>query len=149
MKVVMDKEQIKDIIPHRDPFLLLDEIVDIEESERIVALKKVRNDEYYFQGHFPGFPVMPGVLIVEAMAQAAAVLAMKTLSEDIRNNYICYFMKIDEASFRKPVLPGDEMIMTVSLIKQRSTVWSMRGEAKVEGEIVAESIFKAILKEKE
>ena len=147
MKSILDISEIKKIIPHRYPFLLLDRILELNLNKNIVALKNVTINEEFFNGHFPQKPVMPGVLIIEAMAQAAALFASKSLSDkSIQNeNYIMYFMSIEKAHFRKPVIPGDSMHITVEQIKARKNVWKMSGEAKVDNIKVADAIFSAML----
>jgi 3-hydroxyacyl-[acyl-carrier-protein] dehydratase len=132
-------KEIMAYLPHRYPFLLIDRIVEVENGKRIVSLKNVTINEPFFQGHFPGEPIMPGVLIVEAMAQSWAVLAFHTLpgiksqSKDVR------FIGIDKCRFRKPVLPGDQIRFELEGISQKRSIWKFRGEAFVEGKLVAEA----------
>ncbi len=135
----LDTRAIEAILPHRAPFLMIDH-VDLVDGERIVARKTVAADEIFLQGHFPGHPIMPGVLIVEAMAQAGAVLAARQTSFDPARQ-VMYFMAIDKAKFRKPVLPGDTLKLEVVPLRRGTTAWKMRGEAKVGDILVAEAEF--------
>ncbi len=143
----MDVREIEKYIPHRYPMLLLDRIEELEEGKRVVAIKNVTANEWFFPGHFPGNPVMPGVLMVEAMAQAAGVLAVK--SEKEGKKVTTYFMSIDKAKFRKPVFPGDQLRFEVEVIRRRSTVWKLAGKTYVGDSLVAESEFTAMISEKE
>ena len=144
MKNIISIQDIKKIIPHRYPFLLLDRIVEFEMNKKIVALKNVTINEEFFNGHFPEKPVMPGVLIIEAMAQAAAVFAAKSVGDDSENKII-YFMSIEKAHFRKPVEPGDALYLYIEQIQARSNVWKMSGEAMVDDVKVADAVFSAML----
>lgn len=144
----IDVVEIMKMIPHRYPILLVDRLVDYEEGERAVGLKNVTMNEPHFMGHFPGAPVMPGVLIVEAMAQTSAILVVKTLGDEARGK-IVYFMTIDNARFRKPVVPGDSVYIHVTKVKQRGPVWKFDGVAKVGDTIVAEATFSAMLTDQE
>ena len=144
MESILSIQEIKKIIPHRYPFLLLDKIVQLERNKKIVACKNVTINEDFFNGHFPDKPVMPGVLMIEAMAQAGVVLAKKSV-DDIANNKIIYFMSIEKAHFRKPVEPGDTLYIHVEQVQARRNVWKMRGEVKVEGTKVADAVFSAML----
>ncbi len=132
------------MIPHRYPILLVDRLVDFVEGESAVGLKNVTMNEPHFNGHFPGMPVMPGVLIVEAMAQTSAIFVVKTLGEEAAGK-IVYFMTIDNARFRKPVIPGDSLYIHVEKVKQRGQVWKFKGVAKVGDTICAEATFSAML----
>lgn len=139
-----DLLDIKRMIPHRYPFLLIDRVRDIELNTSAVGLKNVTANEPHFEGHFPAKPVMPGVMIVEAMAQTAAVLVIRTLDlED--NDLLVYFMSIDACKFRQPVTPGDQLELHVSVIKSRGKVWKFSGEGKVDGKLVAEAEFTAMI----
>ena len=147
MKSILDISEIKKIIPHRYPFLLLDRILELNLNKNIVALKNVTINEDFFNGHFPQKPVMPGVLLIEAMAQAAAVFASKSVNDENTNdeNQIIYFMSIEKAHFRKPVVPGDSLHICVEQVQARRNVWKMSGEAKVDNIKVADAIFSAML----
>ncbi len=131
---MIDINEITAVLPHRYPFLLIDRIVEIKEGESIKAVKNVTMNEPFFQGHFPGHPVMPGVLIVEAMAQAGCFLALKSTGE---RDTIFYFMGIDKARFRRQVIPGDTLELSLTVTKKRSSVWLFKGEAHVDGNLVA------------
>lgn len=141
---MINLEQIMEMIPHRHPFLLIDRIVQIESGKDITAIKNVTYSEPYFVGHFPKRPVMPGVLIVESMAQASAVLVVKTVGDEIAGRLV-YFMSIDEARFRKPVVPGNTMHIHASVLQNRRNVWKFRCEAKVSGDKVAEATITAMI----
>jgi len=133
----LDVRAIMQIIPHRYPFLLVDRVLELEEGKRIVALKNVTFNEPFFQGHFPGNPIMPGVLVVEAMAQAGAVLLLHSRPES--RGKVVYFAGIDKAKFRRPVVPGDSVRLQVEVLKLRSRTCLMRGEAYVGEKLVAEA----------
>jgi 3-hydroxyacyl-[acyl-carrier-protein] dehydratase len=133
---MIDINEILTILPHRYPFLLVDKIVELEEGKRAKGIKNVTVNEPFFQGHFPGHPVMPGVLIVESMAQVGGILAFKSAKVE---DQVLYFMGIDDARFRKPVLPGDRLELTVEVLRRRGKVWSLKGEAFVDGALVAEA----------
>lgn len=139
--------EIMGMIPHRYPILLVDRLLEFEPGERAVGLKNVTFNEPHFQGHFPGLPVMPGVLIVEAMAQTSAILVVKTLGEEAKGK-IVYFMSIEEAKFRKPVTPGDALHIHVTKIQNRKNVWKFSGEAKVGDTVHAEAVFSAMIMDK-
>jgi 3-hydroxyacyl-[acyl-carrier-protein] dehydratase len=139
--------EIMEILPHGYPFLLVDRIVELEMGKRVVGIKNVTMNEPFFQGHFPGQPIMPGVLIVEAMAQTAGVLAFKSMPDELRKKAV-YFMGIDKVRFRKPVTPGDQMRMEMIVSKQRKSVWGFTGKAYVEGQVVAEAELLAMLGDK-
>ncbi len=134
---VLDIRKILGILPHRYPFLLVDRIVSIEEDRKVVGIKNVTFNEPFFQGHFPGNPVMPGVLIVEAMAQVGAVLLLRRVPD--REKKLVYFAGIDKARFRRPVTPGDQLRFEVEVLKLRSRTALLRGEAFVDGTLVAEA----------
>jgi beta-hydroxyacyl-ACP dehydratase FabZ len=137
METVLDITQIQAILPHRYPFLLVDRIVEYEPNARVVGIKNVTLNEPFFQGHFPGAPVMPGVLIVEAMAQTAGVLMLATLPD--RESKLVFFTGIDNARFRRPVMPGDQLRMELTVLKLRQRYIRLRGEAFVDGQLVAEA----------
>jgi beta-hydroxyacyl-ACP dehydratase FabZ len=136
-RTVMDIHAIEAVLPHRYPFLLVDRIVAIEDGRKVVGIKNVTFNEPFFQGHFPGSPVMPGVLIVEAMAQVGAVLLLRGIPD--REKKLVYFAGIDKARFRRPVTPGDQLRFEVVVLKLRSRSARLRGEAFVDGVLVAEA----------
>src|SRR5918912_2114677 len=142
---VYDARAIAEILPHRYPFLLVDRIVEYEPGGKIVGVKQVTINEPFFVGHFPGQPVMPGVLILEALAQTAAILALSSMTPEDRAGKITYFMAIDGARFRKPVVPGDRLELHVSVLRNKGSVLKVKGEAKVEGQVVAEGELMAML----
>ena len=141
---VIDIKRIMEMIPHRYPFLLIDRLVDVIVNESAVGIKNVTASEPHFQGHFPGHPVMPGVLIIEAMAQTAAVLVVETLGPSAEGKLV-YFMSVDSARFRKPVGPGDCLRIHVFKERSRGNVWKFRSEVKVDGVLVAEATFAAMI----
>jgi beta-hydroxyacyl-ACP dehydratase FabZ len=141
-------QEIMEIIPHRYPFLLVDKIIEMEMGKRIVGIKNVTMNEPYFQGHFPGHPIMPGVLILEAMAQTGGVLALKSVPPEQVKNKVIYFMSIDNAKFRKPVLPGDQLRFELDVIRQRSNIMSLKSQAFVDNAVVAEAEMKAMIVDK-
>lgn len=147
--VVLDIEAIQKLLPHRQPFLLVDRVVLVEPGVRLVAWKGVTMNEPFFAGHFPGKPVMPGVLILEALAQACALLAMKSLPPEQVEDKITYLMSIDGAKFRRPVVPGDRLELHVEVTKRKGAVWRQRGSAVVDGQTVAEAEFLAMLADRE
>jgi 3-hydroxyacyl-[acyl-carrier-protein] dehydratase len=139
-----DIAKVMKFLPHRYPFLLLDRMFDMNGDESCVGLKNVTINEPFFQGHFPQYPVMPGVLIIEGLAQTAGALCVSSLGEDYKAELV-YFMGIDKAKFRKPVLPGDQLHYHVCKIRNRGRVWRFYGEAKVDGAVVAEAEISAML----
>lgn len=143
----IDVNRIMKMIPHRYPILLVDRILELTTGESAVGLKNVTMNEPHFQGHFPDFPVMPGVLIVEAMAQTAAVVVVESLGKKAEGK-IVYFMTIDDARFRKPVTPGDALHIHVKRIHSRGAVWKFSGEALVDGKVCAEATFSAMIADK-
>jgi len=140
----IDIHRILQVLPHRYPFILVDRILDIVPGERITGLKNVTINEPYFQGHFPGIPIMPGVLIVEAMAQAGGVLIAESV-DLVSMGGLIYFMSIDKVRFRKPVEPGDQLILELEILKIRSRAAKMAGTAKVGDSLVAQGEFMASL----
>jgi 3-hydroxyacyl-[acyl-carrier-protein] dehydratase len=143
---MLDINEVLEYLPHRYPMLLIDRVLDLEEGKTITALKNVTMNEAFFQGHFPGNPIMPGVLTVEAMAQAAGILGMKTLKVKKVN---VYFMSIEKAKFRKPVVPGDQLRFDVSITKTRGKIFKFEGKAFVGDAIVSEAEFTAMMSEEE
>jgi 3-hydroxyacyl-[acyl-carrier-protein] dehydratase len=135
----MDIREILEHLPHRYPFLLVDRVIDVVPGERIVALKNVSVNEPFFPGHYPHHPVMPGVLIVEALAQAAAILSFKTLGGKPDDKSVYYFVGIDGARFKRPVSPGDQLILEVSILANKRGIWKFSAQAKVDGQIAAEA----------
>jgi 3-hydroxyacyl-[acyl-carrier-protein] dehydratase len=140
----IDRQRIMQMIPHRDPFLMIDKVTNVVTNERATGIKHVSPDEYYFRGHFPARPVMPGVLIVEAMAQTAAVLVVHTLGPAAEGKLV-YFMSIDNARFRRPVVPGNILHVHVNKQRHRANVWRFEGQAKVDGRLMAEAVFAAMI----
>lgn len=142
---MIDIKEIQSILPHRYPFLLVDRVLEIEPNVRITAIKNVTMNEAFFVGHFPGNPVMPGVLIIEAMAQAGGVLAFKSGMQG-KN---VYFLTIEKAKFRKPVTPGDQLRLEVKITHTRGPVWKFSGEAYVGDKLAAEAEFSAMVTDKD
>ncbi|MFB3128804.1 MAG: 3-hydroxyacyl-ACP dehydratase FabZ, partial [Lysobacteraceae bacterium] len=136
-------DEIRKILPHREPFLLVDEVLELEENKRIVAVKHVLASEPYFAGHFPGAPVMPGVLIVEAMAQAGALLLLREVPD--RESKLVFFAGIDRARFRQPVFPGDDLRLELTVLSRRVNIAKMDGKAYVGDKLVAEAQLLAML----
>lgn len=143
---MMDIKEIQKLLPHRYPFLLVDRIIDIEPGIKAVGIKNVTINEGFFQGHFPGHPIMPGVLIIEALAQVAGLLAFRS---GISEGKSVYFMSIEKAKFRKPVVPGDQLRLEISILQQRGNVWKFSGNAVVEEKVVAEAEFTAMVTDRE
>jgi len=146
MEATYDIRDIMKYLPHRYPFLLIDRVLEVVPGEKIVALKNVSMNEPFFQGHFPGMPVMPGVLIVEAMAQAGGVLFTSGAPE-AQHGAIMYFMGIDKAKFRKPVVPGDQLIFEVTVLRKRAKTLKLAATATVDGAVVAEAELMATIGE--
>jgi beta-hydroxyacyl-ACP dehydratase FabZ len=142
---VMEQAEIQSLLPHRYPFLLVDRIQELDPDRRIVGIKNVTINEPFFQGHFPGRPVMPGVLILEAMAQVGAILAFKSMGQVPRP--VVYLTGIDGAKFRKPVVPGDRLRFEIDVVKKRGSFWKMQGKAFVEDELVCEAEVTAMVTE--
>ena len=139
MSTQMDIHEILEYLPHRYPFLLIDRVLSCEPGKEIVALKNVSINEPFFTGHFPHHPVMPGVLVVEALAQASAILAFKTSGTKSTDDSIYYFVGIDKARFKKPVCAGDQLILKVSVLRVMRGLWKFACRAEVAGEVVAEA----------
>ena len=140
----VDVQRIMEMIPHRHPFLMIDKVVDMVANERATGIKNVSINEGYVQGHFPARPVMPGVLIIEAMAQTAAVLVVHTLGPEAEGKLV-YFMSVDNARFRRPVFPGDRLDVYVAKQRHRGNVWKFEGQAKVGDNLMAEAVFAAMI----
>jgi beta-hydroxyacyl-ACP dehydratase FabZ len=141
-------QEIMKFLPHRYPFMLIDRILEFEPHKRVVGIKNVTINEPFFQGHFPGHPIMPGVLLIEAMAQTGGVLALKSIPEEEVSKKVLYFMSIDKARFRKPVLPGDQVRFELNMIRERGPVKSFKAVATVDGAVVAESEMMAMVVDK-
>ena len=141
---VIDIERVMQLIPHRYPFLMVDRVIDLIPDVSAVGIKQVSIAEPHFQGHFPKKPIMPGVLIIESMAQTAAVLVVETLGPDAEGKLV-YFMTVDSARFRRPVVPGDTLYIHVFKERQRGNVWRFRAEAKVAGTLCAEATYAAMI----
>jgi 3-hydroxyacyl-[acyl-carrier-protein] dehydratase len=147
MEKTFDIQKIMNLLPHRYPFIMIDRILELVPGEKVVALKNVTINEPFFQGHFPGSPIMPGVLMIEAMGQAGAVLAAESLPEEEQGSLI-YFMGMNNVKFRKPVVPGDQIIFEIKFLKQRAKVFKMSGMAFVDEKRVAEAELMASFGEK-
>jgi 3-hydroxyacyl-[acyl-carrier-protein] dehydratase len=140
----IDLQRIMEMIPHRHPFLMIDQVVGVIANQRATGVKNVSADEYYFRGHFPARPVMPGVLIIEAMAQTAAVLVVHTLGPESEGKLV-YFMSVDHARFRRPVFPPTRLEIHVTKQRNRGNVWKFEGTAKVGDDVMAEAVFAAMI----
>jgi 3-hydroxyacyl-[acyl-carrier-protein] dehydratase len=146
--MVFDIMQIQEMLPHRYPFLLVDRITEVKEGEFVKGYLNISITNAVFQGHFPGHPIYPGVLIIEGMAQTGAILPFTVMDKDELNDKVVYFMSIDNAKFRKPVRPGDRLEYRVSTIKQRGKIWHLKGEAYLDYELAAEAELKAMIMDK-
>jgi 3-hydroxyacyl-[acyl-carrier-protein] dehydratase len=140
----IDTEEIMRLIPHRYPMLMIDRVEDLQLNHRAVGVKNLSINESFFQGHFPGHPIFPGVLIIEAMAQTSAVLVVKTLGKECEGKLV-YFMSVEEARFRKPVVPGDVLHLKVTKERSRGSVWKFSGQAWVGQALAAEAVFTAMI----
>lgn len=142
---MMDSREIQNVLPHRYPFLLIDRIIELEPHVKAVGLKNVTINEPFFQGHFPDQPIMPGVLIIEAMAQVAGILAVRSGAK----GDTIYFMSIEKAKFRKPVVPGDQLRLEINILQHRNNVWKFAGKAFVDNKVASEAEFTAMVTGKE
>jgi 3-hydroxyacyl-[acyl-carrier-protein] dehydratase len=147
MEQTLNIRQIEEILPHRPPFLLVDRILELEPKKRIVGIKNVTINEPFFVGHFPGYPIMPGVLIIEAMAQTGGLLVLRDLPD--RASKLVLFAAIEEARFRRPVVPGDQLRMELEVLTLRNTLCKMKGKATVDGKVVAEAIIMCVIAERD
>ena len=147
MKKNYDIQAIMEFLPHRYPFLLIDRVLEFVPGRKVLALKNVSINEPFFQGHFPGKPIMPGVLILEALGQAGGIMAYPVMQKEKRDVSM-YFMGMDKVRFRKPVVPGDQLFLSVNILQQRSMVFKMAGKARVDDTIVAEAEFMAMIGDK-
>ena len=143
----MDIHAILKQLPHRYPFLLVDRVVELERNTRIKAIKNVTFNEPFFTGHFPGRPVMPGVLILEALAQAAGVLAFDAMGQVPDENNIYYFVGIDSARFKRPVVPGDQLVLEITIDRVRAGIWKFKAIASVDGEVAAEAALMCTMRQ--
>jgi 3-hydroxyacyl-[acyl-carrier-protein] dehydratase len=146
--MMMEIEEVMQYLPHRYPFLLIDRITEMELGKTVTAIKNVTINEPFFPGHFPGAPVMPGVLILEAMAQAAAILSFKTKNYAPEEIGVVYFAGIDGARFKKPVKPGDQLVLKVEIVREMRGIWKYKGRAEVDGVLAAEAELMATLRDK-
>ncbi len=148
--MTMDIIEIQEIIPHRYPFLLVDRITEVVKNKSLVGYKNISINENIFQGHFPGHPIYPGVMILEGMAQAGGILAFQSvdMTKEEASQKVVYFMSIDKAKFRVPVKPGDKLEYHISVIKHKGAIWMLKGEAFVDGKMVAEAELKAMIVDK-
>jgi 3-hydroxyacyl-[acyl-carrier-protein] dehydratase len=147
---MMDVVEIQKILPHRYPFLLIDRVTQIDDNQKLIGFKNVTIGEQVFQGHFPGHPIYPGVMILEGMAQAGGILAFKSMNmtEAQAAEKVVYFMSIDKAKFRSPVRPGDRLEYEISVIKNKGAIWVLQGKAFVDGNLVSEAELKAMVVDK-
>src|SRR5580765_3317082 len=147
METVLHSDGIKRLLPHRFTFLLVDRIIELQPLERIVGIKQVSANEHFFEGHFPGAPVMPGVLVIEALAQCGAILALREIED--RDQKLVLFTGIREARFRRPVVPGDTLVLEITALRTGSRIQRMRGEAKVDGEVCADAELTSVIAPRE
>jgi len=146
--MVFDINQIQEMLPHRYPFLLVDRITNVKEGEEVEGYLNISITNAVFQGHFPGHPIYPGVLIIEGMAQTGAILPFTVMNKEELQDKVVYFMSIDKAKFRKPVKPGDRLVYRVKTIKHRGKIWQLDAKAYVDDELVAEAELKAMIMDK-
>jgi len=146
--MIFDVNQIQEMLPHRYPFLLVDRIIDVKKGEEVRGYLNISITNAVFQGHFPGHPIYPGVLIIEGMAQTGAILPFTIMSKEELSDKVVYFMSIDKAKFRKPVKPGDRLEYRVKTLKQRGKIWQLDAKAYVDDELVAEAELKAMIMDK-
>ncbi len=149
MSITMDIHEVLEHLPHRYPFLLIDRVLDVVPNERIVALKNVTINEPFFPGHYPHHPVMPGVLIIEAMAQASALLSFKSMGTKPDDNSVYYFVGIDNARFKRPVSPGDQLIFKSAITMSRRGMWKFSCTAEVDGQVAAEADLICTIRDKQ
>ena len=143
----MDITQIMKFLPHRYPFLLVDRVLELVPNERVVAIKNVTMNEPHFPGHFPHHPIMPGVIIIEALAQTAGLLAFKSASKEVNDNSVIYFVGIDGARFKRPVVPGDQLRMEASILRHARGIWKFAAKATVDGQLACEAELMCTLKQ--
>ena len=141
--ITIESQQIMEIIPHRYPFLLIDRVIHLVKDKSAIGIKNVTINEPFFEGHFPNHPIMPGVLIIEAMAQTSAILVAKT--SETETNKVVYFMTIDRTKFRNPIVPGDQIYLHVTKTQNRENVWKFKGQALVNEKIMAEANYSAMI----
>ena len=144
----INRKEIENLLPHREPMLLIEELVDIKKLKSATAIVIVKKDSFFVQGHFPGLPVMPGVLIVEAFGQAAAALTAHGIDKEVYENKLVYLMSIDKAKFRSPIIPDCELILEIEAIRSHGRVWKYKGNAKVGDKIMADAVWSATIVEK-
>ena len=141
----LNKDQIKNLLPHREPMLLIDELINIVDLKSATAVVNVKKDSFFVQGHFPGQPVMPGVLIVEAFGQAAAALTADGIDKETYENKLVYLMGVEKAKFRNPVMPDCQLLLDIEAVRSHGRVWKYKGEAKVNGQKMAEAMWSATI----
>ena len=141
----LNKDQIKNLLPHREPMLLIDELINIVDLKSATAIVNVKKDSFFVQGHFPGQPVMPGVLIVEAFGQAAAALTADGIDKETYENKLVYLMGVEKAKFRNPVIPDCQLLLDIEAVRSHGRVWKYKGEAKVNGQKMAEAMWSAAI----
>ena len=144
----LNKDQIKNLLPHREPMLLIDELINIVDLKSATAVVNVKKDSFFVQGHFPGQPVMPGVLIVEAFGQAAAALTANGIDKETYENKLVYLMGVEKAKFRNPVIPDCQLLLDIEAVRSHGRVWKYKGEAKVNGQKMAEAMWSATIVDK-